>query len=94
MAGGIVMTIDEYAREIGLYGLTLDELINSHRELRNSYWNMISREREIMDKARKSGYSTGKREAMELGFISVQKLAKMTMLEVLNLIDDIYVEET
>jgi len=87
------MTIDEYAKEIGVQGLTLNQLINSHRDLRKLYWGYFSKEREIFNTARERGHEEGKRLALEMDFISVQKLAKMTMLEVLNLIDDVYVEE-
>jgi hypothetical protein len=77
--------VDEYGKEFGLPGITLDQLISSHRYLRER--NKLSSEE--YQKEMKAGYDYGIKIAeqrMTEDTIKREDLGKMTLQEIANFI--------
>lgn len=81
-------TLLEYAKEINVERLTLEDLIKSHRRLRdmNKENHEVWRQELILavDRAEKNAKST----ALEYGWFSRERLKTMTLGELANLLVD------
>lgn len=77
--------LEKYCEELGV-GLTLDQLIDSHRNLRNmNLENRIEINREL-DKARQFGREQGFDQVTNGLYIDVVKLKNMTIAELVEFI--------
>ena len=63
--------------------LTLQELINSHRTIRQEYGDMWRNRLEVLSEARQLGYEQGLRKVTE-DFVSWDDLSKMTITEIVK----------
>jgi ribose 1,5-bisphosphokinase PhnN len=72
----------EYGREFELYGLTVDSLIKSHREL-----SQRSREsNEMLNERLERARIQARKEVLDANWIKIDDLRKMTLAEIANLI--------
>ena len=80
------MGIIEYSKEIGLdYTMTVEELISSHRELRNKN---VSNHREWLrelEKARERGREEGFLYVTEKSYVSLDRLKSMKLGELIEI---------
>lgn len=81
--------LTEYAKEIGLENcFTLQNLIDSHRRLRDMSKdyreNIQSYYLQAIENGKKLGYQT----VLEQEYISVEKLKKMTLIEIVGYIEE------
>lgn len=77
-----IKSLQKYSKEIGLdYVLSVEELIESHRNLRN--FNIINNTkfRALADEYRRKGYEEGYVNAINREFISFEDLKKMNVKE-------------
>jgi hypothetical protein len=80
--GNIVLNLKKYSKEIGLdYILSVEELIESHRNLRNSHIKNLAEFRAGSEEYRKRGYEEGYVNAINREFISFEDLKKMNVKE-------------
>ena len=76
--------LQEYAAELLTpQPLTLQELINSHRTIRQEYGDMWRNRLEVLSEARQLGYEQGLRKVTE-DFVSWDELSKMTITEIVK----------
>ena len=76
--------LQEYAAELSItQPLTLQELINSHRTIRQEYGDMWRNKLEVLYEARQLGYEQGLRQVTE-DFVSWDDLSKMTITEIVK----------
>ena len=81
--------LNTYGQEMGLTdGLTLWELIESHRSLRNLNMKRQAAWREALADAHVCGLERGRAQALEHEFVSREKLKTMTLKEISNLLGD------
>ncbi|PTH79094.1 hypothetical protein [Aeromonas veronii] len=78
----------EYAKEIGINGISLEELIRSHRELRARNGRSHEEIAEEMNKARKCAAEQTARDLTERGFVSIDRLKQMTFGEISEMIEN------
>ncbi|MBP4081358.1 hypothetical protein [Aeromonas sp. MrichA-1] len=78
----------EYANEIGISNISLDELIASHRELRARNKRSHEEVVEEINKARKCAAEQTARDLTERGFVSVERLKQMTFGEISEMIEN------
>jgi hypothetical protein len=88
-----VMTTEEKLKEysdlLGLYqAMTLDDLIASHQAIRSDNIKFHTEIRQIREEAVKRGYELGKSIALEQDYISRERLMKMTVQELVDLLGD------
>jgi hypothetical protein len=75
-------SLQEYSKEIGLdYVLSVEELIDSHRNLRNSNIKNLTEFRAVSEEYRKRGYEEGYVNVINREFISFENLKKMNVKE-------------
>ena len=80
--------LQEYAAELLTpQPLTLQELINSHRTIRQEYGDMWRNKLEVLAEARRSGYKQGLRQVTE-DFVSWEGLSKMTITEIVKKLEN------
>lgn len=78
-------SIEQYSNEIGLKeAMTMEELIQSHRNLRQLNSNKQKDWLDAIEKARNMGFENGKREALEQNFISRKTLKAMTIQQLIE----------
>ena len=76
--------LQEYAAELSTtQPLTLQELINSHRTIRQEYGDMWRNKLEVLAEARNLGQEQGLRQVTE-DFVSWDDLSKMTITEIVK----------
>ena len=76
--------LEAYAIELILNEpLTLQELINSHRTIRQEYGYMWRNKLEVLSEARHQGYEQGLKRVDE-DFVSWDDLSKMTITEIVK----------
>ena len=75
-----------YAREVGIDKWTLESLINSHRRLRSLNMDVAEERRRTLDEAYKFGLKEGRKEALEKEYVSIERLSKMTLSEIVGLL--------
>lgn len=78
--------LDDYAKEINVDKLTLDDLICSHRRLREANQQNHQQWLEVLKKAREEAFDEAKKYALEHDFLSREKLKKMTLQELSKLL--------
>lgn len=77
-----VTNLQKYSKEIGLdYILSVEELIESHRSLRNHNIKNLAEFRAGSEEYRKRGYEEGYVNAINREFISFEDLKKMNVKE-------------
>jgi hypothetical protein len=77
-----------YADEIGIDNLTLQELINSHRQLRATIKNTAEKRKEAVAKGYEYGKELGRDFALEHNWISREKLEKMSIIELVEMLQE------
>jgi hypothetical protein len=84
-----VEMLNAYGQELGLTdGLTLWELIESHRSLRDLNVKRQATWHEALADARKRGLERGRAQALEHEFVSREKLKAMTIKELSDLLNE------
>lgn len=84
------MNLDDYSKSIGLsYAMSLEELIDSHKRLRDAAVTNNKLWREELQKARQRGQKEGYCAVTEGEFISVAVLRDMTVVELIALINNL-----
>ena len=80
--------LEAYAIELLLnQPLTLQELINSHRAIRQEYGDMWRNKLQVMAEARRLGYEQGLSKVTE-DFVSWEALSKMTITEIVKKLEN------
>lgn len=78
----------EYSKDIGISGITLDELISSHKDLRarnsRSHKELI----EEIKQAREHAAAQTAKDLTERGWLSVERLKQMTFGEISEMIEN------
>lgn len=81
--------LKEYSESIGRYFvMTLDELIDSHRSLRDFRKQKHSEWLEELNLARERGFNEGKKKALEEDYISREALKSMKLSDLMELLND------
>ncbi len=84
--------LKEYSKELGLDDATafisVEDLIDSHRHLRNMHITTNKRLNQVMEDYRNKGYEDGYVKAINKEFIPFERLKKMNVLEFANFISD------
>lgn len=84
-----VEMLNRYGQELGLTdGLTLWELIESHRSLRDLNVKRQATWLDALADARKRGLERGRARALEHEFVSREKLKAMTIKELSDLLNE------
>lgn len=81
-----------YSNELGLDPatrfITVEDLIDSHRHLRNIHIVTNKRFNQVMEDYRNKGYEDGYVKAINREFISIERLKRMNVLEFADFIKD------
>ncbi len=84
--------LKEYSKELGLDDatvfLSIEDLIDSHRHLRNAHIITNKRLNQVMEDYRNKGYEDGYVKAIDREFISIERLKRMSVLEFADFIKD------
>lgn len=81
--------LNTYGQEMGLAdGLTLWELIESHRSLRDLNVKRRAAWHDALADARRRGLEEGRQQALENEFVSREKLKAMTLKELSDLLNE------
>ena len=79
--------LQEYGREMGLYGaLTLKDLIDSHRNLRQMQMRDNEERRAEMQRGFDAGFKQGKEMATKHNYLSREALRGMTLAELSSIL--------
>lgn len=81
--------LEEYTKEIDpnhILPITIESLIESHRNLRAQVIEFNKGYNEIVIEARKRAYDDAKQHALNSHWISVDRLRKMTVIELVDFI--------
>jgi len=77
--------LKEYSKELGLDDATVfisvEDLIDSHRHLRNMHIITNERLNQVMEDYRNKGYEDGYVKAINREFISIERLKQMNVIE-------------
>lgn len=77
-----------YSEELGLDFVSLEDLIDSHRHLRNMQMVIKENVKRVIDIYRNKGYEDGYVNAINREFIPIEKLKKMTIIEFVNFVNN------
>ena len=81
--------LKDYSESISRYFVfTLDELIESHRSLREFRKNSHQEWLGVLNEARKEGFKEGEKRALEYNYISRETLKSMTLSDLMELLKD------
>jgi len=84
--------LKEYSKELGLDDATVfisvEDLIDSHRHLRNTHIITNKRFNQVMEDYRNKGYEDGYVKAIDREFISIERLKRMSVIEFADFIKD------
>lgn len=78
----------EYSKEIGISGITLDELINSHKDLRARNSRSHKELAEEIKQAREHAAAQTAKDLTERGWLSIERLKEMTLGEISEMIEN------
>ncbi len=82
--GKVGSLLEEYGKELGLKGISLEELIRSHRALRNMSKVFNDERRNAINKAYEDAYN----KALNNMWVKLDDLRKMSVQEMLELLRD------
>jgi hypothetical protein len=77
-----------YSEELGLDLISIEDLIDSHRHLRNMQIVIKENVRRVVEIYRSRGYEDGYVNAINREFIPIDKLKQMSIIEFVNLISN------
>jgi hypothetical protein len=81
--------LQEYAAEIGLHGtLTLENLIDSHRRLRERAQVSNEKLRQEMKRGFDAGYKNGVEQATKFNYLSREALRNMTLAKLAEILSE------
>jgi hypothetical protein len=79
--------LESYAKEMGLYGaLTLKDLIESHRRLRELSMRDNDARREELRRGYEAGFKQGEELAIKHNYLSREALRNMTLAELSSIL--------
>ena len=81
--------IEQYSEQLGLSeAMTLDELIESHRRLRQLNAQSHQEWLKVLREAREKGYRDGEAFALQHGYFSRERLQQMSVAELMEALQD------
>ena len=81
--------LKEYSESMSrCFVISLDELIESHRSLREFRKTKHQEWLNILHEARKRGFEEGKQQALEYNYIDREKLKEMTINQLMELLQN------